>query len=36
MSQYGLVSLQKGANNQVRPVANATRIEVEIDFAMAS
>lgn len=35
MSQYGLVSLSKEANNQVRPVANATRIEVEIDFAVA-
>lgn len=35
MSQYGLVSLTKEANNQVRPIANATRIEVEIDLAVA-
>lgn len=33
MSQYGLVSMSKEANNQVRPVANATRIEVDIAFA---
>jgi predicted transcriptional regulator len=35
MSQYGLVSLSKEANNQIRPVANATRIEVEIDLSVA-